>query len=69
MLKKKRLEKLVSPAKWRAWLYTSALQNVDKQHFFDVSGVSVVISWERDVEMGENMWKFLKLKLERKVVA
>ena len=61
-VKEKRLEKLVCPVKWSAWLYASTLQNFARQHFFDVNGVSIVISWERDVETGENVWKVLKTK-------
>ena len=37
-------------------------QNFARQQFFDVNGVSIVISWERDVKTGENMWKDLKTK-------
>ena len=44
MLKKTRLEKLVSAVKWSAWLYASTLQNFARRHFFDVNGVSIVIS-------------------------
>ena len=62
MLKKNRLEKLVSPMKWSAWVYRSTLQNFAGQHSFDVNGVSVLISWVRDVKTGENMWKVLKTK-------
>ena len=62
MLKKNRLEKLISPVKWSAWLHASTLQNFARRHFFDVNGVSIVILWERDVETGENMWKVLKTK-------
>ena len=68
MLKKTQLEKLVSPVKWSAWLYASTLQNFARWHFFDVNRVSIVISWEGDVEMGENKWKILNRKLECKVV-
>ena len=58
MLKKNRLEKLF-PVKWSAWLYASALQNFTRRHFFYLNGVSIVITWERDFETGENMWKVL----------
>ena len=44
MLKKNRLEKLVS-----------TLQNFARRRFFDVNGVSIVISRERDVETRENI--------------
>ena len=37
-------------------------QNFTSRHLFDVNGVSIVISSERDVETGENMWKVLKTK-------
>ena len=62
MLKKNRLEKLVFPVKWSVWLYASTLQNYARRQFFDVNGVSIVISREKDVETGENMWKVLKTK-------
>ena len=62
MLKKNRLEKPVSPVKWSAWPYASTLENLARQHFFDVNGVSAAISREKDVETGENMWKVLKAK-------
>ena len=63
---KKKLGKLFFPVKWSTWLYTSTLQNFARQHFFDVGRVSIVVSWERGVETGED--KVLK-KLEHKVVA
>ena len=62
MLKKNRLEKFVSAVKWSTWLYVSTLQNFASRHLFDVNGVSIVISSERDVETGESMWKVLKTK-------
>ena len=62
MLKKNHLEKLVSPVKWGACLCASTLQSLARRYFFDVNRVYVVISWERDVETGENMWKVLKKK-------
>ena len=62
MPKKNRVEKLVSPEKWTAWLYASTLQSFARRHMFDVNGVSIVIPWERDVETGENMWQVLKTK-------
>ena len=62
ILKKNRLEKLVFPVKWSAWLYASTLQNFARQHFFNVNEVSIVILWERNVETGENMWKVSRTK-------
>ena len=62
MPKKNRVEKLASPEKWSAWLYESTLQSFARRHLFDANGVSIVISWERDVETGGNMWKVLKTK-------
>ena len=50
MLKKNRLEKLVSPVKWSAWLYASTLQNFARWHFFDVNEASIVFSSEKDVK-------------------
>ena len=46
MLKKNRLEKLVSPVKRSAWLY-------------DINEVSIVFSWEIDIKTGESIWKGL----------
>ena len=43
MLKKNRLEKLVSPVKRSAWLYASTLQNF-AGHFVDVNEISFVFS-------------------------
>ena len=31
-----------------------------RRYFFDVNGVFIVISWERDVETGENKWQVFK---------
>ena len=62
MWKKNQLEKLVSPMKWSAWLYASTLQNFTRRHFFDDNGVSIEISWDRDIETGENIWKVFKTK-------
>ena len=52
-VKQNRLEKLVSPVKWSAWLYPSTLQNFATRHFFDVNEVSIVFSIERDFKTGE----------------
>ena len=60
--KEKLTRKTYFSAKWSTWLYASTSQNFARQDFLDVNGVSIVISWERDVEMGENMWKVLKTK-------
>ena len=62
-VKDKSTRKLVSPVKWNDWLYAYTLQNFATRHFFNVNGVSIVISWERDVETGENIWKVLKTKV------
>ena len=62
MLKKNQLEKPVSLVKWSVWPYPSTLQNFARRHFFDMNGVSIVISLERDAETGENMQKVLKAK-------
>ena len=62
MLKKNRLEKLVSLLKWGAWLYTSSFENFARRYFFDVNELSSVFSWEKDVNTGETMWKVLKTK-------
>ena len=43
-------------------LHASTLQNFGHRHFFDVNRISIVISGERDVETGGNMWKVLKMK-------
>ena len=66
-LKKNRLEELLSPVKWSAWLYASTLQNFARRYFFAVNGVSIVILWERDIEMGENMWKKFKTKAQEDI--
>ena len=55
MLLKNRLEKLVSPVKKSALLHASIRQNFACRHFFDINGVSIIISRERDVETGEDM--------------
>ena len=65
---KEKPTKLVFPVKWSAWLYASTLQNFARRHFFNVNEVSIVISWEGDVETGDNIWKVLKTKAH-KVVA
>ena len=62
---KKNLEKLISPVKWSAWLYASALQNFAARHFFDVNKDFIVFSRER----GEIIEQNLKGKLEFNVVA
>ena len=62
ILKKSWVEKRISPMKWSTYLYISTLQNFAKHHFFDVNGVYIVISCERDIETGENMWKVFKMK-------
>ena len=51
MLKKNRLEKLVSPVKRSALLHASTLQNFARRHFFDVNEVSIVISQFDEKEM------------------
>ena len=61
-VKEKPTRKTCFSREMKPWLYTSTLQNFARQHFFDVNRVSIVISWERDVEMGENIWKVLKTK-------
>ena len=43
-VKKKQIEKLVSPVKKSAGLHASTLQNFATQHFFDVNEVSIVFS-------------------------
>ena len=55
MLKENRLEKLISPVKWSAWLYVSYLENFARWHFFDVRGVFVKKLCKRDDETAENM--------------
>ena len=59
MLKKNRQEKLVSPVKRSALLHASTLQNVARQHFFNVNEVSIVFSWEIDTKTGKNIGKDL----------
>ena len=64
MLKKNRLEKLVSPVKRSALLHASTLQNFAWQHFFDVNEVSTVLSREIDIKTGESIRKgLIKKKL------
>ena len=64
MLKKNRLEKLVSSVKRSALLYASTLQNFAGQHFFDVNEVSIVFLREIDIETGESIGKgLIKKKL------
>ena len=55
--KKNRLEKLVSLVKRTAWLHASTLQNFARRHFSDVNEVSIVFSWEIDIETGESIEK------------
>ena len=57
MLKKKRLENLVSPVKRSALLHASTLQKFARRHFFDVNEVSIVSSWEIDIKTGESIVK------------
>ena len=59
MLKKNRQEKLVSPVKRSALLHASTLQNVARQHFFNVNEVSIVFSWEIDTKTGKSIGKDL----------
>ena len=42
MLKKNRLEKLLSLVERSAWIRASILQNFAKRHLFDVNEVSIV---------------------------
>ena len=60
MLKKNRLEELVSLGRRSAWLHASILQNFARWHFFDVNKVSNVFSWEIVIKTGESIWKVLQ---------
>ena len=57
LLKKNRLEKLVSPMKKSAQLHASNKQNFACRRFFEVNGISIVFSGERDVETGESIFE------------
>ena len=52
MLKKNRLEKLVSPVIRSALLHASTFQDFARQYFFAVQEVSIVFSWEIDIKTG-----------------
>ena len=62
MLKKNRLEKLLSLVKRSAWIRVSTLQNFAKRHLFDVNEVSIVFPWEIDIKTGKSIWKGLITK-------
>ena len=60
ILKKNRLENL-----FLQWNEKSGFTHVPCKIlliYFDANRVSIVISWERDVETGENKWKVFKTK-------
>ena len=63
-VKEKPTRKTCFPVKRSTWLHTSTLQNFARRHFFDVSEVSVVLSWKIDTKTwkidtktGESIWK------------
>ena len=57
LLKKNRLEKLISPVKTSTYLHTSTTQNFARQHFFEVNGISIIFSREIDDETGESIFE------------
>ena len=57
LLKKNRLEILVSNMKKSAQLHASNKQNFASPRFFKVNGISIVFSREGDVETGESIFE------------
>ena len=55
LLKKNRLEKIVSPMKKSAELHASTKQSFAWPRFFEANGISIAFSREIDVETGESI--------------
>ena len=63
LLKKNRLEKLVSPVKRSPYLHASAKQNFAWRCFFDVNEIPIIISLEIDAKQGRVYLKRLNYKI------